>query len=105
MHASSSATVHVAMITIVCLACSEVFRSENIYRQNLPGLMWNILRATSLPSGGSKLVFGRKKGQSPRALAVGDKVIYAVTTALRRVVRPTFFAVRTSLQARPFCQP
>ena len=81
MHASSSATVHVAMITIVCLACSEVFRSENIYRQNLPGLMWNILRATSLRSGGSKLVFGRKKA---RALGLWPSVIRSFTPSPRR---------------------
>ena len=47
MHASSNATVHVTMTTIVCLVWSDVFRSENIYRQNLPIRMRNILRATS----------------------------------------------------------
>jgi hypothetical protein len=37
----------------------------------------------------------------------GDKVIDALTRALRRVVRPTIpkLAVRASLQARPLCQP
>jgi hypothetical protein len=35
----------------------------------------------------------------------GDEVIYAFTQTLRRVTRPTIFAVRTALLARPLCQP
>src|SRR5262249_8413815 len=45
------------------------------------------------------------KQKSRIAPAPGDKVIYAFTQALRRVTRPTIVPVRTSLQARPFCQP
>jgi hypothetical protein len=53
----------------------------------------------------TSMIAGKQKGQNHVVLAFGDKVVYAVTTALRRAARPTFFAVRTSLQARPFCQP
>src|SRR6266567_7264816 len=43
--------------------------------------------------------------KEPDCSGSSDKVIYAFTKALRRVVRPTLLAVRTSLRARPFCQP
>ena len=35
----------------------------------------------------------------------GDEVAYALTEALRRVMRPTKYAVRTSLLTGPLCQP
>src|SRR5437870_2046373 len=35
----------------------------------------------------------------------GDEVAYALTRALRRVMRPTKNAVRTSLLTGPLCQP
>src|SRR5690349_21473193 len=99
MEARSSATVHVAMITSVCLACSEVFRRENIYRQKLPILVWNSLRAIMADPTGSL----ETKGPEPvRALAVGDKVVYAVTTALRRAVRPTFFRCSNLTASKTF---
>ena len=47
----------------------------------------------------------RATKKEPDCSGSSDKVIYAFTKALRRVVRPTLLAVRTSLRARPFCQP
>src|SRR6185436_10685111 len=73
--------VHVAIITSVCLACSEVFRSANIVGKNCP----RPYGTYCVPHG----QLGNKKARATLALAFSDKVIYAVTTALRRVVRPT----------------